>query len=123
MLFRSFTFTANCGGVIADGTYSSGLTMRIWQNFWEPASSKDILDAIWNNGNGAKTYVDGALGCTPSVPCTPVETLTKWVFRGLTPQNPLYYYTFPGDTNTVTNLGPSLMIDRSKAGAYAGIVQ
>jgi hypothetical protein len=62
-----------------------------WRNDWEYASKydfrKDLASGTLYSGNHT------------------IKAFWNWVGTGWTPTNALYRTTFPGDTNTVTNLG------------------
>jgi len=113
----STTFTANVSCCLADATYTTASKLYLWQAFWEPASLVSLRSAI----AAGTLYTDVSLG--DSSTHLAVDALVKWVSAGLAPQNPAFYYTFPGDTNSVTNVGAVQMLDRTKVGGIAPMIQ
>jgi hypothetical protein len=96
---------ANCSwfegvGPGGSSTYADAtLAIDVWQNWWEPASLYQIRQDI----AAGTTYTQRAYGCNA---CVPAQAVQQWKFAGVRPTNEtLRGYTYPGDTNSVTNPG------------------
>ncbi len=79
---NSTTITFAVSGT-ADGTYTTGSKLYIWQAFWEPASLEDLRSAIVSPTVPYNT--DPLIGCGGG--CTAMQALGNWVKTGFTPQN------------------------------------
>lgn len=88
------------GGGATTHTYTdASLAVDVWKNWWEPASLYQIRQDI----SAGRTYTSWAYGCNA---CAPAQAVQQWKFAGVRPTNgTLRDFTYPGDTNTVTNPG------------------
>lgn len=79
VLFRAVATSTN----VTPGVTAS------WQTKWEWYGRYSLRQDMSTNAQSGLTYIDGALpGCTPAVPCGPVEARIAWIKKGYQPTNP-----------------------------------